>query len=266
MSQRRIIIVGGGMAGLSAAYQLSLTSELRKQYHVTVYQLGWRLGGKCASGRDAQGRNIEHGLHIWFGHYLNAFQMLAEVYRDLPRKGAKVDLNTLILPQGYTPIGDPDGVKPTVYDVNFPTSKKVGIPGREPADLSIANCLSHAIGLLIDFHDYALGSDSPIVKLDEVSIETIKMRDDPRFPPSRLLGVVTARTCLEIASAWLLHLDEDMISFGPADMELVRRVLQGAAGASCHMTFANTASRSLVRPGLATSVAAGGRHFRRHRD
>ncbi|MGY4402456.1 uncharacterized protein with NAD-binding domain and iron-sulfur cluster [Bradyrhizobium sp. USDA 3315] len=250
LSPRRIIIVGGGMAGLSAAYQLSLTSELRKQYHVTVYQLGWRLGGKCASGRDAQGRNIEHGLHIWFGHYLNAFQMLAEVYRDLPRKGAKVDLNTLILPQGYTPIGDPDGAKPTVYDVNFPTSKKVGIPGREPADLSIANCLSHAIGLLINFHDYALGSDSPIVKLDKVSIETIKMRDDPRFPPSRLLGVVTARTCLEIASAWLLHLDEDMISFGLADMELVRRVLQGAAGASCHMTFANTAAGHLFDQAL----------------
>ena len=26
------------------------------------------------------GRNVEHGLHIWFGHYENAFRMLQEVY------------------------------------------------------------------------------------------------------------------------------------------------------------------------------------------
>jgi uncharacterized protein with NAD-binding domain and iron-sulfur cluster len=251
LSKRRIIIVGGGMAGLSAAYQLSLTPELRKQYHVAVYQLGWRLGGKCASGRDAQGRNIEHGLHVWFGHYLNAFQMLDEVYKHWSRKGASVELDALILPQGYTPIGDPDGAKPRVYDVNFPTLKG-GIPGRAPVDLSIANCLSHAMQLLIDFHDYALGPNgtSPPVKLDENSIGTIKLRDDPLFPPSRLVGSVTARTCLEITRVWLSHLDEDMITFGPTDMELVRRLLQDAACASDQMTFANSAAGDLLKQAL----------------
>ena len=41
------------MAGLVAAYELSRPPELRARYEVTVYQLGWRLGGKLASGRDA---------------------------------------------------------------------------------------------------------------------------------------------------------------------------------------------------------------------
>jgi hypothetical protein len=44
---------------------------LRKRIRVTVYQPGWRLGGKCASDRNmsAEGRLEEHGLHLprWTG-------------------------------------------------------------------------------------------------------------------------------------------------------------------------------------------------------
>ena len=52
------------MAGLSAAYQLTRTPELQAQHEVTVYQMGWRVGGKAASGRDAWDRNLRHGLHV----------------------------------------------------------------------------------------------------------------------------------------------------------------------------------------------------------
>src|ERR1700722_17994284 len=79
-TRRRVAILGGGMAGLSAAYELTKTRSLRDQNEVTVYQLGWRLGGKAASGRDALGRNLEHGLHVWFGMYENTFKMIQEVY------------------------------------------------------------------------------------------------------------------------------------------------------------------------------------------
>jgi uncharacterized protein with NAD-binding domain and iron-sulfur cluster len=51
MSKTKIAILGGGMAGLSAAYQLSRTQALRDRYQVTIYQLGWRLGGKAATAR-----------------------------------------------------------------------------------------------------------------------------------------------------------------------------------------------------------------------
>ena len=45
-------MLGGGPAGLTAAFELTATAELRSQYEVTVYQPGWRLGGKGASGRN----------------------------------------------------------------------------------------------------------------------------------------------------------------------------------------------------------------------
>jgi uncharacterized protein with NAD-binding domain and iron-sulfur cluster len=79
---RNITIVGGGMAALSAAFELTRTEDLRARHSVTIYQMGWRLGGKGASGRDRDGRVIEHGLHVWFGCYENAFHLLRSAYSE----------------------------------------------------------------------------------------------------------------------------------------------------------------------------------------
>lgn len=84
----RIAILGGGVAALSAAYELSHPRQ-QGRFAVTVYQLGWRLGGKCASGRDLtpdQGMRIkEHGPHLLFGFYDNGFEMMEECYSALQR-------------------------------------------------------------------------------------------------------------------------------------------------------------------------------------
>src|SRR5206468_6215193 len=52
-----------------------------------IYQLGWRCGGKCATGRNLEkgARVEEHGLHLWFGGYDNAFRLLADCYEELDR-------------------------------------------------------------------------------------------------------------------------------------------------------------------------------------
>ena len=52
---------------------------------ITVYQRGWRLGGKGASSRGRNGRIEEHGLHVWLGCYDNAFALLRECYAELDR-------------------------------------------------------------------------------------------------------------------------------------------------------------------------------------
>jgi uncharacterized protein with NAD-binding domain and iron-sulfur cluster len=80
---KKVAILGGGMGALTAAYQLSEKGG----YDITVYQLGWRLGGQGASGRNLNlaDRIEEHGLHVWFGFYENAFQLMQKCYMELGR-------------------------------------------------------------------------------------------------------------------------------------------------------------------------------------
>ena len=83
MEKTRISILGGGLSGLVTAFNLT-APEQQGQYDVTVYQLGWRLGGKCATGRnaDVNQRIQEHGLHVFMGQYDNAFGMVQALYAE----------------------------------------------------------------------------------------------------------------------------------------------------------------------------------------
>jgi uncharacterized protein with NAD-binding domain and iron-sulfur cluster len=85
--RRRIAILGGGVGAVTVALALTRTPELRARYEVTIHQQGFRLGGKGASGRNAgcHQRIEEHGLHVWFGSYENAFREIREVYAELDR-------------------------------------------------------------------------------------------------------------------------------------------------------------------------------------
>ena len=57
------------------------------RYDITVYTLGWRLGGKCLVGRDEfrDWRALEHGLHVWAGFYDNTFDLVQRLYARLKR-------------------------------------------------------------------------------------------------------------------------------------------------------------------------------------
>jgi uncharacterized protein with NAD-binding domain and iron-sulfur cluster len=80
---QRVAILGGGMAGLAAAWRL--TRPDGPGADVTVYQRGFRLGGKGASSRGPNGRIQEHGLHVWPGYYDNAFRLIRDCYGELER-------------------------------------------------------------------------------------------------------------------------------------------------------------------------------------
>ena len=83
MSAQRVAILGGGLSGLVTALNLT-APEQKGRYAVTVYQLGWRLGGKCATGRNADlgDRIQEHGLHVFMGQYDNAFALVQALYHE----------------------------------------------------------------------------------------------------------------------------------------------------------------------------------------
>ena len=80
----RIAIIGGGCGSIATAFELT-RPEHHGRYQVTVYQQGFRLGGKGASGRGPGNRIEEHGLHIWMGFYENAFRLVRECYTELDR-------------------------------------------------------------------------------------------------------------------------------------------------------------------------------------
>jgi uncharacterized protein with NAD-binding domain and iron-sulfur cluster len=85
--KHKIAILGGGMAALTAAFELTNRPGWKDRYELTVYQQGHRLGGKGASGRNRKNhdRIEEHGLHIWLGFYENAFRVIKDVYAELGR-------------------------------------------------------------------------------------------------------------------------------------------------------------------------------------
>jgi uncharacterized protein with NAD-binding domain and iron-sulfur cluster len=87
-SRERIAILGAGPAGLSAALALSGTEGLRERYEITIYQVGWRAGGKCATGREPPTQRIlQNGSHYIFGCYANALRLLRRTYEELNERG-----------------------------------------------------------------------------------------------------------------------------------------------------------------------------------
>jgi uncharacterized protein with NAD-binding domain and iron-sulfur cluster len=147
-----VAIVGGGCAAVTTAFELT-RPEHHGKYHVTLYQLGWRLGGKGASGRGAGGRIEEHGFHVWMGFYENAFRLLRECYAELGRDPAKsrfADWRDAFSPSPVVGLADrsPDGSWHT-WMACFPPGK--GLPGdplTEQNPFSVTGYLVRATVLL----------------------------------------------------------------------------------------------------------------------
>jgi len=91
MAKQRIAILGGGVSAMTTAFWLTGYPGWKHDWEIDVYQMGWRLGGKGASGRNAKmaQRIEEHGLHIFLGFYDNAFRTMQELYAELARSPAE---------------------------------------------------------------------------------------------------------------------------------------------------------------------------------
>jgi uncharacterized protein with NAD-binding domain and iron-sulfur cluster len=87
VAKKKVAVLGGGVGAMTTAFYLTSFPGWRERYDVTVYQLGWRLGGKGASGRNLEqhARIEEHGLHMFFGFYDNAFATMQRLYGELGR-------------------------------------------------------------------------------------------------------------------------------------------------------------------------------------
>jgi uncharacterized protein with NAD-binding domain and iron-sulfur cluster len=153
----RVAILGGGMAGLTAAWRLSEPGWQDELESVTVYQRGWRLGGKGASSRGPNGRIEEHGLHLWLGYYENSFRLLRECYAELDRpltdRASPIQTwRDAMLPAGTVGLEDRRGDGWHHWLGQFtPNDLLPGEPDAGAPELSLAEVLRRALRLITDF-------------------------------------------------------------------------------------------------------------------
>jgi len=148
----RVAVIGGGCASISAAFELT-RPEHKGKYEVTIYQVGWRLGGKGASGRGPAARIEEHGFHVWMGFYENAFRLMRECYAELDRDPAKcriADWRDAFFPSPFIGMASRSQEGPySTWLSYFPSVE--GLPGDPPTKeqpFSVPSYLAHTAAAL----------------------------------------------------------------------------------------------------------------------
>jgi uncharacterized protein with NAD-binding domain and iron-sulfur cluster len=139
----RVAILGGGAGGVSAAFWLSASQSLRDRFEVSLYTQGWRLGGKCASGRNSEHaqRIEEHGLHLFLGYYETVFATLRAAYALTAQEGGVFQRwDDALKPQRLItiPFAAPNGAGGGKFDfwtIDFPPLP--GTPGDPDPDFFV---------------------------------------------------------------------------------------------------------------------------------
>jgi uncharacterized protein with NAD-binding domain and iron-sulfur cluster len=179
-TRKKIAILGGGLGSLSAAFHLTEKPGWADEYEITVYQQGWRLGGKCASGHDMRpefaSRIYEHGLHLFAGFYHHSFDLLIRAYKEIDRPAdhpnrtvwdAFTGLDEFTVMHQY-PQAD-GSIKCIPWYINMEPNTLV--PGEASNALSIPQAIFKLIGQLVKFQppknnffqpNSAIGRDQPV--------------------------------------------------------------------------------------------------------
>jgi len=182
MQKQRIAVLGGGMASISAVFEMTDAPDWQDHFEIDVYQLGWRLGGKGASGRNCSGpagvrdRIEEHGLHIWFGFYENAFNQIQRCYKKLGRPPGHPmrTWREAFTPQDFVVTEEfADGAWQP-WEVQFPTN--ASLPGQGDPFPSIADYIRMLGQWLAEAWRRLRDDDSPIheTPATELSVRAIE--------------------------------------------------------------------------------------------
>lgn len=163
------------MAGLATAWRLSEPGWDRRFESITVYQRGWRLGGKGASSRGAHGRIEEHGLHIWLGSYENAFHLLRQCYDELDR--ATTDPHApittwreAVIPADELGLADHAGDQWLTWMGTFTRNDLLpGDPGGSGREMTAVAFVQRAVDLVLDFADTMAGENVTGLRLSASS-------------------------------------------------------------------------------------------------
>ena len=168
----RVLVLGGGIAGLAAAWRLSEPGWPGRFSSITVLERSTRLGGKGASVRGAHGRIEEHGLHVWLGHYDNAFRLIRDCYTELDRDRTDPGCPIRSWRQAFMPAGrlglfdhGPSGWLPWVATFT-PNRQFPGEPDADGRATSMVEMLLRSALLIRDFYaSLDFGRSGPALSL-----------------------------------------------------------------------------------------------------
>lgn len=210
---KKIAILGGGVGGIATAFALTNREGFSAEHEVTVYQMGFRIGGKGASGRNAahQQRIEEHGLHIWLGFYDNAFRVIRLAYEEM-EKAADNPFRTwedAFKKHSLVALEEHVGDAWRTWAIEFPEDS--GLPGDERPPPTVWSHVKKLVGWM---HDHLSRSH-----LATPSPQPAKLADRPflaRVLADLRYDVVGAATQIEgavmeagrDALAWAVHLVE----------------------------------------------------------
>jgi uncharacterized protein with NAD-binding domain and iron-sulfur cluster len=169
---KKIAILGGGIGSLAAAHKLTQQPDWKNRFDITVYQMGWRLGGKGASSRNqAFGDRIEeHGLHVWAGFYENAFALMRAAYAARPPCGSPIQtVEDAFIPESHVILADNSSGKWEPWNLYFPPQP--GQPGDgNPAPLpNIMGYIKYMLDWLLSLHEQLPAAMRAAVPLPDLS-------------------------------------------------------------------------------------------------
>jgi uncharacterized protein with NAD-binding domain and iron-sulfur cluster len=171
------------MAALTAALELSEGDWRSRFDSITVYQRGWRLGGKGASSRGPHGRIEEHGLHILLGYYDETFDVMRRCYEELDRRRSDpacpiLTWDDAVAPSNLVGVTDRDGDGWVPWVAAFRGTG--GQPGRGASSMNPLEMALRSVGLLLDFFGSLPGPDGP-------QLGAVQLTTSPE-PPARVRG------------------------------------------------------------------------------
>ncbi len=213
--KRKIAILGGGVGAMTAAYALASSEDAKDRYEITVYQMGWRLGGKGASGRNAaQGQRIEeHGLHVWSGFYDNAIGQIRKVFADLQGDPAVFQsFETAFLPHNDIMLTEPDGSEWKTWVIRPPILDSV--PGSGGPGLSALQMFKAVVAYVKSLIDQTSADPAAGLHADPAQVL-------PAAHQAQIRGRVGARALPPTLHHWLhamtMALPDDPAAYTQAD-------------------------------------------------
>jgi len=255
--KQRIAILGGGCGSMAAAWALTHLPDWQNKFEITIYQMGWRLGGKGASGRDASNayRILEHGLHVWGGFYENAFRVMQQAYSELPPDGGETlpawddafkKLSTVILQEDV-------GSRTVNWQIDFPENEDV--PGHGGALPSPWDYVEELVGFIWhSIHQHS--PETPLTFTERIKGELEKGAADvpilqrlfPGHPTATPpLGDLPAADIIGGAKAVVEHLSDDVSQHSVADHDLLAHLVEQAVRKFASEVSADAEKDDLLR-------------------